>query len=79
MCRLKTCTHSPRAGSDRGPPPAWPASPGTAPSSPLAGLGLPRWLPDPWIHRAELLSGAGGLALVVLGLKTLRGGRRPAV
>jgi hypothetical protein len=66
------------------PPPAWPAAPtwpaaaGAEQSSPLAGLGLPRWLPDPWIHRATLLSGAGGLALVVLGLKTLRGGRRPA-
>jgi len=47
--------------------------------SPLAGLGLPHWLPDPWVHRATLLSGAGGLALVVLGLKTMFGGRqRPA-
>jgi hypothetical protein len=61
------------------PPSAWPTPPGVAPSSPLAGLGLPLWLPDPWVHRATLLSGAGGLALVVLGLKTLRGGRRPAV
>ena len=60
------------------PPSAWPTPPGAAPS-PLAGLGLPLWLPDPWVHRGTLLSGAGGLALVVLGLKTLRGGRRPAV
>jgi hypothetical protein len=44
--------------------------------SPLAGLGLPPWLPDPWVHSSTLLSGAGGLALVMLGLKTMLGGRR---
>ena len=63
-------------------PPGWPAPPLVGqPSlveqpSPLAGLGLPRWLPDPWVHRTTLLSGAGGIALVVLGLKTMLGGRR---
>lgn len=69
-----------------GPPPAWPDPqptnpPGPAPASepsPLSGLGLPPWLPDPYVHRTTLLSAAGGLALVVLGLKTLFGGRRPA-
>ena len=61
-----------------GPPPGWPmatAAP-VVEASPFAGIGLPRWLPDPYVHRAMLLSAAGGLALVVLGLKTLFGGRR---
>ena len=57
-------------------PPTWPGVPVAQQPSPLAGLGLPHWLPDPWVHRTTLLSGAGGLALVVLGLKTLLGGRR---
>ena len=57
-------------------PPGWPMPPVAQQPSPLAGLGLPHWLPDPWVHRTTLLSGAGGLALVVLGLKTLLGGRR---
>jgi len=57
-------------------PPAWPGAPAAQQPSPLAGLGLPHWMPDPWVHRTTLLSGAGGLALVVLGLKTLLGGRR---
>jgi len=57
-------------------PPAWPGALAAQRPSPLTGLGLPHWMPDPWIHRATLLSGAGGLALVVLGLKTLLGGRR---
>ena len=56
--------------------PTWPGAPVAQQPSPLAGLGLPHWLPDPWVHRTTLLSGAGGLALVVLGLKTLLGGRR---
>ncbi len=69
-----------------GPPPgagglpaAWPAAP-QAPNapSPLSGLGLPSWLPDPFVHHTTMLSAAGGLALVVLGLKTIFGGRRPA-
>ena len=58
------------------PPPAWPMPPSAQQPSPLAGLGLPPWLPDPWVHRSTLLSGAGGLALVMLGLKTMLGGRR---
>jgi len=58
------------------PGPAWPMPPVAQEQSPLAGLGLPAWLPDPYVHRATLLSAAGGLALVVLGLKTITGGRR---
>jgi hypothetical protein len=58
------------------PGPAWPMPPVAQDQSPLAGLGLPAWLPDPYVHRATLLSAAGGLALVVLGLKTITGGRR---
>lgn len=56
----------------------WPAVAEQPPleASPLAGLGLPAWLPDPYVHRAALLSAAGGLALVVFGLKTIFGGRR---
>jgi hypothetical protein len=57
-------------------PPPWPASPVAAQPSPLAGLGLPAWFPDPYVHRAALLSAAGGMALVVLGLRTIAGGRR---
>jgi hypothetical protein len=57
-------------------PPPWPAPPVAAQPSPLAGLGLPAWFPDPYIHRAALLSAAGGTALVVLGLRTIAGGRR---
>jgi hypothetical protein len=57
-------------------PPAWPGAPAAQQPSPLASLGLPHWMPDPWVHRATLLSGAGGLALVVLGLQTLLGGRQ---
>ncbi|MFM8736057.1 MAG: serine protease [Pirellulales bacterium] len=62
-----------------GPPAAWPvpAQPPVAPS-PLSSLGLPAWLPDPFLHGGTMLSAAGGLALVVLGLRTLFGGRRPA-
>jgi S1-C subfamily serine protease len=61
-----------------GPPPAWPSQPQPpAAPSPLSGLGLPSWLPDPYVHRAAVLSAAGGLALVVLGLKTIFGRRRP--
>lgn len=58
------------------PPPAWPMPPAVQQPSPLAGLGLPPWLPDPWVHRSTLLAGAGGLALVLLGLKTMLGGRQ---
>ena len=57
-------------------PPPWPAPPVAAQPSPLAGLGLPAWFPDPYVHRAALLSAAGGTALVVLGLRTIAGGRR---
>jgi hypothetical protein len=57
------------------PPAAWPAPPPAAPS-PLVGLGLPAWVPDPAVHGATWLSAFGGLALVVLGLKTLAAGRR---
>ncbi|MFM7205235.1 MAG: serine protease [Planctomycetaceae bacterium] len=61
------------------PPPSWPAAPMAQPAaSPLAGLGLPSWLPDPYVHRSTLLAGAGGIALIVLGLKMLLGGRRLA-
>jgi hypothetical protein len=64
-----------------GPPPGWPVATAAAAvppveASPLAGIGLPPWLPDPYVHRAEMLSAAGGLALMVFGLKTLFGGRR---
>jgi len=55
-------------------PPAWPEPP--PPASPLAGLGLPPWLPDPAVHGGTWLSAAGGAALVILGLKTLAAGRR---
>ena len=57
-------------------PPTWPAAAAVQQPSPLAGLGLPSWLPDPWIHRSTLLAGAGGVALIVVGLKTILGGRR---
>ncbi|MFM7243078.1 MAG: serine protease [Planctomycetaceae bacterium] len=65
-----------------GPPAggAWP-QPTVVPApepSPLAGLGLPPWLPDPYVHRAALLSAAGGFALGVIGLRTIFGGRRAA-
>lgn len=59
---------------------AWPqpvAGPAPEPS-PLAGLGLPPWIPDPYVHRAALLSAAGGFALGVIGLRTIFGGRRAA-
>ena len=49
--------------------------PGGQPS-PWAGLGLPPWVPDPFTHGATMLAGAGGIALVFLGLKLLFGGRR---
>jgi hypothetical protein len=57
---------------------AYPASPTPPPAapSPLAGLGLPPWVPDPAVHGATWLSAFGGLALIVLGLKTLSAGRR---
>jgi len=56
---------------------AWPTTVQPAgETSPLAGLGLPAWLPDPYVHRTALLSAAGGLALVIFGLKTVFGGRR---
>jgi len=66
------------------PPPAlpvgapWPPAAHQAPleTSPLSWLGLPAWLPDPYVHRSALLSAAGGLALVIFGLKTISGGRR---
>jgi hypothetical protein len=59
---------------------AWPHPAAVAPPepSPLAGLGLPAWMPDPYVHRAALLSAAGGFALGVIGLRTIFGGRRPA-
>lgn len=57
------------------PWPGVPAQP-VAEASPLAGLDLPAWLPDPYVHRTSLLSAAGGLALVIFGLKTVFGGRR---
>jgi len=59
---------------------AWPQPmPGPPPEpSPLAGLGLPTWMPDPYVHRAELLSAAGGFALGLIGLRTIFGGRRTA-
>jgi S1-C subfamily serine protease len=59
---------------------AWPQpAVGPAPEpSPLAGLGLPPWMPDPYVHRAALLSAAGGFALGVIGLRTIFGGRRAA-
>ncbi|MGI9177965.1 MAG: trypsin-like peptidase domain-containing protein [Pirellulales bacterium] len=64
-----------------GPPPGWPVATAlpTSPqseASPFAGMGLPPWLPDPYLHRTAMLSAAGGLALVILGCKTLFGGRR---
>lgn len=64
-----------------GPPPGWPVGTAvpTSPqpeASPFAGMGLPPWLPDPFVHRTAMLSAAGGLALVILGCKTLFGGRR---
>jgi hypothetical protein len=52
------------------------AAPISGRPSPLAGIGLPRWLPDPFLHGSTLLSGAGGLALLAVGLRTLFGGRR---
>lgn len=59
---------------------AWPQPPAGPPPepSPLAGLGLPSWMPDPYVHRAALLSAAGGFALGVIGLRTILGGRRAA-
>jgi hypothetical protein len=55
----------------------WPQPMPSAPPepSPFAGLGLPAWLPDPYVHRAALLSAAGGLALGLLGLRTIFGRR----
>ena len=55
----------------------WPQPAPTQPS-PLAGLGLPAWMPDPYVHRAELLSAAGGFALGLIGLRTIFGRRRVA-
>jgi len=65
------------------PPPAggaWPQPAAVPPpqASPFAGLGLPAWMPDPYVHRAELLSAAGGFALGLIGLRTIFGGRRAA-
>ena len=57
-------------------PPPWPGQPAQREASPLAGLGLPAWLPDPYVHRGPLLSAAGGMALAFLGLKMLFGRRR---
>jgi len=65
------------------PPPGMPIGgpwpqPAPAQPSPLAGLGLPAWMPDPYVHRAELLSAAGGFALGLIGLRTIFGRRRVA-
>ncbi|MCE9629263.1 MAG: serine protease [Planctomycetia bacterium] len=64
------------AGVGNPPPPPWPGQPVPQEPSPLAGLGLPAWLPDPYVHRGALLSAAGGLALAFLGLKMLLGRRQ---
>jgi len=56
----------------------WPQPAPQAPpeQSPFAGLGLPPWVPDPYVHRTALLSAAGGFALGLFGLRTIFGGRR---
>jgi len=62
----------PSAASDA-PPPAAVLTPGQAT---LGGAGVIRSLADLLRHREVILSGAGGLALVVLGLRALAHGRR---
>ncbi|MEX0670344.1 MAG: serine protease [Pirellulales bacterium] len=57
-------------------PPPWPVPLASQEASPLAGLGLPAWLPDPYVHRGTLLSAAGGVALAFLGIKMLFGRRQ---
>ncbi|MCE9630393.1 MAG: serine protease [Planctomycetia bacterium] len=64
------------AGAVNAPPNPWPGQSAPQEPSPLAGLGLPAWLPDPYVHRHSLASAAGGLALAFLGLKMLFGRRR---